>query len=556
MKIVECVPNFSEGRDRQIIDAIVSPIEGIDGVRLLDVDPGVATNRTVVTFVGPPDAVADAAFAAIAKAAELIDMRNHRGAHARQGATDVCPFVPVSGVSMEECVELARRVSERVGRELGIPVYLYEAAATSPSRRALQDVRAGEYESLGEKLSTPEGAPDYGPCELNARSGATAIGARKFLIAYNVNLNTSSAKLAKSIAWRIRDTEGPMRQPDGTLARTPEGKILRQVGKFTHCKATGWFIEEYGRAQVTMNLTDWETTPIHEVFDECCRLADELGLRVTGSEVVGLVPRGALTAAGAHYLAKQRLSPGAPASDLIEIAQQSLGLDDITRFDPAQKIVEEVLRDRSALVEQSVSVFADQTSAATPVPGGGSIAAVSASLSASLLAMVGNLSATAKGFEEKREEMGRLATRAQGYKEEMLTAVDQDSQAYDMVVQAMRLPRKTAEEKAARQAAMVSATARAAAVPLSVLQRTIDLLELAHDLIDSGMSASLSDAGVAAAEAATAADGACYNVLINLPGLDDEEEVARLRQRALDLNSRAHRLAEDLRSIVLGRLSA
>lgn len=556
MKIVECVPNFSEGRDRAVIDAIAASIEQVEQVRLLDVDPGEATNRTVVTFVGPPEGVLEAAFAAIAKASELIDMRTHSGAHARQGATDVCPFVPVSDVTMEECVQLARRLGQRVGEELAIPVYLYEEAATRPQRRALQDVRAGEYEGLADKLAIEEGAPDFGPVELNTKAGATAIGARKFLIAYNVNLNTANTKLAKAIAWRIRDTEGPVRTPEGKLLRDDQGKLIRRKGEFDHCKATGWFIEEYGRAQVTMNLTDWEATPIQEVFDACCRLSEELGVRVTGSEIVGLVPRGALTAAGAHYLRRQNASVGAPDSTLIELARLSLGLDEIVPFDPATKIVEETLRDPEALVERAVRSFADETSASTPVPGGGSVAALSAGLSGSLLAMVGNLSATAKGFESRRDEMGELAGRAQGHKKEMLAAVDLDSQAYDAVVRAMRLPRKTDDDKKARAAAIASANATAAAVPMSVLERTIDLLELARHLTDEGMGSSLSDAGVAAAEAAAAADGACYNVLINLPGLGDEAKAVQLRERALDLNERAHRLAGDIRSVVLGRLSS
>jgi glutamate formiminotransferase/formiminotetrahydrofolate cyclodeaminase len=554
MKIVECVPNFSEGRDEAVIDRIAEVIRSVDGVELLDVDPGAATNRTVVTFVGEPGPVSEAAFRAIKQAAESIDMAQHQGAHARQGATDVCPFVPVANITMEECVELARALGARVGEELGIPVYLYEHAASSPERRALQQVRAGEYEGLAAKLQTEAGKPDFGPRKFNARAGATAIGARKFLIAYNVNLNSTDRRLAKAIAWRIRDSEGPVRTPEGKLLRDSEGKLIKKLGMFNHCKATGWTIEEYGCAQVTMNLTDWEETPIHTVFDACCSLADELGVRVTGSEIVGLVPRAAMVAAGQHYLRRQGASPGAPASDLVHTAVRSLGLADLTPFVVEEKIVEERLRDSQALVEQRVSQFADLTSAGTPVPGGGSIAALSASLSASLLAMVANLSARAKTLHDRREAMGETAVQCQELKERLLALVDEDSRAYDGVTAAMRLPKGTDVERAARARAIARANLEAARVPLASLEKTIKLLELAVQLLDQGLPSCLSDVGVAAAEAAAAADGTCYNVLINLPGIDDPAAATELRQRATDLNSRARQLADDVRSVVLGRL--
>jgi len=555
MRIVECVPNFSEGRDQRVIDAIAGAVEAVDGVTLVDVDPGESTNRTVMTIVGPPESVLEAAFLAISKATELIDMRAHSGAHARQGATDVCPFVPVAGVSMEECVALAKALGERVGAELQIPVYLYGEAATRPERRSLQDVRAGEYEGLETKLASPEWSPDFGPPTFNARSGATAIGARKFLIAYNVNLNTSNAKLAKAVAWRIRDSEGPTRTPEGKLVRDGDGKLVRTPGLFEHCKATGWYISDYGCAQVTMNLTDYSITPIHTVFDACCEIAAELGVRVTGSEIVGLVPREALTDAGAHYLLRQGSSPGAPDTDLVDMAVRSLGLNDVATFDPSKKVIEEVLRDRGAMIERSLGTFADLTSAGTLVPGGGSVAAASAALSASLLAMVANLSYGAKGLEAKRESHAELSRRSQSLKAELLSAVDLDSKAYLGVVKARRLPRKSDEDKAARSRAIEEANLRAAQVPMSVLERTIDLLELADHLVDSGMEATISDTGVAACAAAAAADGACYNVLINLSGIADETHTAQLRARALDLNERAHRLADDIRGVLLGRLS-
>jgi glutamate formiminotransferase/formiminotetrahydrofolate cyclodeaminase len=378
------------------------------------------------------------------------------------------------------------------------------------------------------------------------------------LIAYNVNLNTASAKVAKSVAWRIRDSLGPVRNADHTLERDADGTLVRRPGRFAHCKATGWYIAEYGRAQVTMNLTDYEQTPIHAVFDECRRLARELGARVTGSEIVGVVPRAALTAAGAHYLAAQRLSPGAPAADLVDAAICSLGLDDVAPFDRSRKIVEEALRDPSALVARSVADFADRTSAATAVPGGGSVAALSGALSASLLAMVANLSVTARGFADRREELSELATRAQALKEELLAAVDLDAAAYEGVLRAARLPRSSEAEAETRQRAIAAANRAAAAVPFSVLERTITLLELAHHLVDAGMEASLSDAAVAAAEAAAAADGACFNVLTNLASLEGtpvDASALDTKRRALELGQRAHRLADDLRAIVLGRLS-
>jgi glutamate formiminotransferase/formiminotetrahydrofolate cyclodeaminase len=556
MKIVECVPNFSEGRDRRVIDAIAQAIREVDGVRLLDVDPGAATNRTVMTFVGEPEPVCEAAFRAIRAAADLIDMRRHSGAHPRQGATDVCPFVPVSGLTLDDCASLARAVGERVGRELGISVYLYEHAASRPERRSLQNVRAGEYEGLAQKLATPEGAPDYGPRELNARAGATAIGARKFLIAYNVDLDTRDLRLAKAIAWRIRDSEGPVLQPGGAMLRDETGKLVKRLGQFTNCKATGWVIEEYGCAQVTMNLTDWEVTPIHAVFDACCRIASELGVRVTGSEIVGLVPRAALSAAGAHYLARQGASPGAPTSDLVAAAIRSLGLCDVAPFDPAKKIVEEALRDTSALAEQPLARFADLVSAGTPAPGGGSVAAAAAALAASLAAMVSNLTAAAKGHEAKRRDMVEAARSAQALKEGLLQAVDLDARSYRGVLAAMRLPKKTDEEKAARAGALARANAEAAAVPMSVLERTIPILELARHLLDAGLPASLCDVAVASAAADAAAAGACYNVLYNLQGLGDPDRAAELRRSALDLVQQARRLADDIRSVSLGRLTA
>ncbi len=518
MKLIECVPNFSEGTNQATINAITAEITATPGATLLDVDPGADTNRTVVTFVGGPEAVEQAAFAAIGRAAELIDMRTHRGEHPRMGATDVCPFVPIDDVTMDECAELARRLGDRVGRELGIPVYLYEHAAPE-GRRSLADARRGEYEGLSERADKP----DFGP-ELNPTAGATAIGAREFLIAYNVNLNTVDRRLAHRVAQAIRELGTPRRDEHGKLIKDAAGKTVFDPGRFTECKAVGWFIDEYNRAQVSINLTNYNVTSMHAVFEACREEAALRGMRVTGSEVVGLIPRRALLEAGDHFLEAQGKTTGIPETARIQAAILSLGLDELTPFDPHEKVIEyRVTEVPSELRALSVADFSDELSTDSPAPGGGSVAALCGAMAASLASMVGALSHGKKGFEDKREAMERLGRQAQETKDWFLAAVDRDTQAFNRVMAAMRMPRKSDEDRLARDAAMARANLEATMVPLEVLERTVATLELAHQAARDGNPNSVSDAGVAAACAVAAAQGASLNVRINLPGLAGEE---------------------------------
>ena len=535
MKLVECVPNFSEGRDQSIIDQIAAAIEASDGAHLLDVDPGKDTNRTVVTFVAPPDKVVDAAFNAIATAAQLIDMSKHTGAHSRMGATDVCPFVPVSGVTMDECVELAKQLGKRVGEELGIPVFLYEHAATSEDRRNLATVRSGEYEGLADKLKNPTWKPDFGNAEFNARSGATVIGAREFLIAYNVNLNTRSAKLAHDIAMSIREAGRNKRDANNKFVRDENGVPIKAPGTLKACKAVGWYIDEYKRAQVSINLTNMELTPPHAAFDEVKRQAEERGMRVTGSELVGLVPLQAMLDAGLHYLDMQGVSAGVPEADIIETAVQSLGLDEISEFDPQQKIIEYRVAPPTPLVDAAVTGFVDNTSSDSPVPGGGSVSALAGSLAAALTSMVANLTVGKKGYKDVQQDMKDAAVAAQKIKADLLRAVDDDSNAFDDVMAAMRLPKKSDEDAAARDAAIQAATRRAIDVPLSVIENCERLLAPLAEVAAKGNENSLSDAGVATLCAGTAARGAFLNVLINLPGVTDADYASSTQARATEL---------------------
>ena len=551
MKLIECVPNFSEGRDRAVIEAIAAEIRGTPGAVLLDVDPGAATHRTVVTFVGEPEAVEEAAFRAIKKAAELIDMSRHRGEHPRLGATDVCPFVPVQNATMEDCVAIAKRLGRRVGEGLEIPVYLYEAAATSPERRSLANIRKGEYESLPDKLRDPGFAPDFGPARFHPRSGATVIGAREFLIAYNVNLNTRDKKLANAIAQELREAGKPKRGPDGKIVRDADGKTVNLPGKFKECRAVGWYIEEFGRAQISINLTNYKITPLHEVFDAACEEAARRGLRVTGSELVGLIPREAILAAGDHYLAKQGKTRGIPEPERVHTAVISLGLAELAPFDPAQKVIEyRYAGAPSGLVAMSLRSFADELSSDSPAPGGGSVSALCGALAAGLAAMVAALTWSKAGRETSRPAMEALGTRAQALKDDLLDAVDRDTAAFNAVLAAMRLPKASPEDAAARASALESASQSAAKVPLSVLETTIGVLELALRAAKDGLAASLSDAGVAGACALAAAEGAALNVRINLPSLTDRTVAAELEARQRGALARARELAEQVRAAV------
>ncbi len=535
MRLVECVPNFSDGRNMAVIDAITAEISDSEGAYLLDVDPGKDTNRTVVTFVADYDAAVDAAFRAIKKASELIDMSKHSGAHARMGATDVCPFVPVSGVTMDDCVELARQLGERVGSELGIPVYLYEAAATADDRRNLASVRSGEYEGLPQKLKDPHWKPDFGPAEFNPRWGATAISARKFLIAYNIDLNTRNPKLAHDIAMTIREAGRNKRDKKGKFVRDENGVPVKQPGTLQACKAVGWYIDEYERAQISINLTDFDVTPPHAAFDECVKQAEKLGIRVTGSELVGLIPLEALLQAGTHYLKKAGVSTGIPQAQIMETAIQSLGLRDVAPFDTAQKVIEFRVAAETPLADLTVKSFVDLTSSDAPAPGGGSVAALMASSAAALASMVANLTVGKKAYKDVDDEMKDIAPKAQVLKSKFMKAVDDDTKAFDAVMDAMRLPKQTEEEQQLRTEAIENTTREAVEVPMGVLRSCRDVLPLIEGVAEKGNVNSLSDAGVAALALRAAAGGALLNVLINLPGLSDRDYIEKISDEGMEV---------------------
>ena len=552
--LVECVPNFSEGRDPAVIARITDTIEASDGVKLLDVDPGRATNRTVVTFVGHPEAVIDAAVKAIAKASELIDMGRHRGEHPRMGATDVCPLVPISGLTMEETVEWARQLGERVGGELGIPVFLYEYAASAPERRNLATIREGEYEGMAEKLRTPEWAPDFGPAELGS-AGATAVGARDFLIAYNVNLNTTSTRRATAVAWDVREKGRIKREggkPAGKIIRDANGKKVWQPGTLPGVKAIGWYIDEYGIAQVSLNITDIKKTPVHKVFEEVADKAHARGIRATGSELVGLIPLQAMLDAGRHFLTKQQRSLGVSEAELIKIAVRSMGLDDLAPFDPSQKIIEYRLRDLAddPLVRMDLRAFADETASESPAPGGGSVAAYLGALGAALGTMVANLSSHKRGWDDRWEEFSHWAERGQALKDELLRLVDEDTHAFNRIGAAFRLAGKTAEEKKARAAAIAEAKRGAIDIPFQVMQRSLEAMDVAAAMAKDGMAASASDAGVAALCARAALRGAMLNVQINIAGFGDEEFVEEQLAAAQELGDEAKRREQEILAIV------
>jgi glutamate formiminotransferase / formiminotetrahydrofolate cyclodeaminase len=536
-KLIECVPNFSEGRDMAVIRAITSAIESVDGVSLLDVDPGATTNRTVVTFVGNPDAAVEAAFRGIQKAAELIDMRKHKGAHPRMGATDVCPFIPVSNMSWEEAIECAQKLGKRVGEELKIPVYLYERAAKDSARSNLSIIRAGEYEGFFEKIKRAEWKPDFGPATFNERAGGTVIGAREFLVAYNVNLNTKSVRRANSVAFDVREN-GRIKTQDGTPTGKPvldeKGEPVRVPGMLKNCKAIGWYVEEYGIAQVSINLTNIEETPVHAAFDACSESAGKRGLRVTGSEIVGMVPKKSLLEAGRHYLRKQKWSEGASEEELIEMAIRSMGLSELKPFDPREKVIESKMESTSAkksLVRLNLREFCNETLSDSPAPGGGSVAALMGALGASLGGMVANLSAGKRGWEEKLPFFSEWAVKAQQLKDELLFLVDEDTAAFNKVMAAFALPKESSEEKAVRSAAIQTANKYAAEIPLRVMETAIRSYKLLAEMADQGNPASVSDVGVGLLATRACIEGAGMNVRINLGGLKDEKVKSNLSQK-------------------------
>jgi glutamate formiminotransferase/formiminotetrahydrofolate cyclodeaminase len=547
MRLVECVPNISEGRRPEVYQAAASAAASTAGVTLLNVDPGAETNRTVITFVGEPEAVLEGAFQLIAAAVELIDMSAHHGAHPRIGAVDVVPFVPVSEVTMDDCAALARRLGERVGTELNLPVYLYEHAASQPARRNLADIRAGEYEGLPDKLRDRAWKPDFGPASFVPRSGATVIGARKFLVAFNVNLNTLDKRLANRVALDVREKGRMRRDEHGQPVLDHAGNPVWDPGLLRSVKAVGWVIPEFGCAQISMNLTDLDVTPLHVAFDTCDERARERGLRVTGSELVGLVPKSALLEAGRHYLAQMGRSTGVPESALIQVAIRTLGLSEVKAFDPAERIIEYRLGATRRLASMTVREFVDELSTDSPAPGGGSVAALVGALGAALAAMVANLSHSKKGFEPQQGRLDAIAVRGQEIKDRLLAAVDADTVAFDRLLEAMRLPKTTGEEQAVRETAIAGATVAAIEVPLNVLEACPEVIELCREVARIGLQASRSDAGTGAQVARAAAAGAYQNVCINLPGLTDAAQARMLVDRADAAWQRAresHALAE------------
>lgn len=554
-QLIECVPNFSEGRDMNVIKQITDAIESVDGVKLLDVDPGKATNRTVVTFVGEPEPVKEAALLAMAKAKELIDMRKHSGEHPRFGATDVCPLIPVSNISMEETVKHARDLAERAGKELDYAIYCYESAAMKPERKNLALVRSGEYEALEGRLKNPQHKPDFGPTEFRPRTGATAIGARDFLIAYNFNLNTTSARRANSIAFDVREAGRVKREGNpvtGKIMRDENGEPLRIPGACKATKGIGWYIEEYGIAQVSMNLTDITISPVHVVWDEIVKSAASRGIRVTGSELVGLVPKKVMIDAGKYFLRKQNRSLGVSESELIKIAVKSLGLDDLKPFDPKKKIIEYQIEDASAspLINMTLRQFADETASESMAPGGGSVAAYLGSLGASLACMVANLSSHKRGWDDRWEEFSEWAEKGQSIKDELLRLVDEDTHAFNRIIEAVRMPKDSDEEKQTRRRAMDEATKYAIEVPFRTMKAAVEAIKVAKAMAEIGNPNSVSDAGVGALSARTAVRGAYLNVRINAGGLDDQAFLDKILVEAGEIDKEAEKLEKEVLEMV------
>lgn len=555
MKIIECVPNFSEGRDKAKIKEITDAICSVEGISLLDVDPGEATNRTVVTFVGEPEAVCEAAFRGIRKAAEIIDMTTHHGAHPRMGATDVCPLIPVAGITLDECAALARKLAERVADELNIPTYCYEAAAFRPERKNLAVCREGEYEALPEKMGSEEKGPDFGnrPYDAEvARTGATTIGARDFLIAVNFNLNTTSTRRANAIAFDVREKGRPMREGGkvmGKPVKDDNGNPVMIPGTLKGTKAIGWYIDEYGIAQVSMNITDIAQVPLHIAFDEVCRKADARGVRVTGTEIVGLVPKRTLIDAGKYFLKKQQRSCGIPESEIIRIAIKSMGLDQLSPFDPKQKIIEYMIEDDSAkkIIDLTARGFAEETASESPAPGGGSISAYMGALGAALGAMVANLSAHKAAYDDRWEEFSDVAEIGQRLMDELLALVDEDTAAFNRIMAVFSMPKKTDAEKKARAEALEAATLYATQVPLKTMKKAYEVFDVVENMAADGNPASVTDAGVGALAARAAVRGAGLNVRINAAGLKDRVQAESLIAEAADLE----RLAEERESSIL-----
>src|SRR5881227_3734331 len=560
-KLIECVPNFSEGRDQNVIRQITDAIESVDGVSLLDVDAGASTNRTVVTFVGDPDVAVEAAFRGIKKAAGLIDMPKHKGAHPRMGATDVCPFIPVSNVSWEEAIECANRLGKRVGEELQIPVYLYEKAASDKSRANLSVIRAGEYEGFFEKIKQPEWKPDFGPDVFNEKSGATVIGVRDFLVAYNVNLNTKSVRRANSVAFDVRE-QGRVQTEDGTPGGKPlldaNGEPIRVPGMLKQVKAIGWFVKEYGIAQVSMNLTNIEETPLHAAFDACCESAARRGLRVTGSEIVGMVPKKCLVDAGRYFLRKQRWSEGASEEELIDIAIRSMGLSELRPFDPKEKVIElkiESAEQKLSLAKMNLREFCNETLSDSPAPGGGSVAALMGALGASLGGMVANLSAGKRGWDDKLEYFSGWAVKAQQLKDELLSLVDEDTAAFNKVMDALALPKESAEEKATRATTIEEATKHAAEIPLKVMETASRSYALLAEMAERGNPVSISDVGVGTLATRACIEGAALNVRINLGQLKNEKSKKDLQEKVRKISADSEAQFKTIIEVVEGKLN-
>ena len=547
-RIIECVPNFSEGRDKNVIKSITDAVKSVKGINLLDVDPGEATNRTVVTFVGEPEAVVEAAFRGVKRAAELIDMRSHHGAHPRMGATDVCPLIPISGITLEECAELARKLAKRIADELEIPTYCYEAAAFTPERRNLAVCREGEYEALPEKMNYSGKGPDFGDRpfdEKAARSGATTVGARDFLIAVNFNLNTTSTRRANAIAFDVREKGRPMREGGkitGKPLKDADGNTIMQPGTLNATKAIGWFIDEYGIAQVSMNITDISVTPLHIAFDEVCRAANARGLRVTGTEIVGLVPKRTLIEAGRYFLHKQQRSTGISEDEIIRMAVKSMGLDELTPFRPEEKVIEFMIAQKNAgkkLTDMTCTEFAEETASESPAPGGGSISAYMGALAAALGTMVANLSAHKAGWDDRWKEFSDQADRGHEILQQLLHLVDEDTEAFNRIMDAFKMPKSSEEEKAARAAAIEDATLYATRIPLSTMETACAVFPLLESMARTGNPASVSDAGVGALATRSAVLGAQLNVRINAASLKNRDEADRLTARAAEIAAEA-----------------